>query len=47
MSGHRDGVGLGLSIVQAITDGHGARVSAQPRPDEGLQVEVEFPPDSR
>jgi signal transduction histidine kinase len=43
-SGHRDGSGLGLSIVKAIADAHGASVTAVPRPQGGLTVEVRFLP---
>ena len=39
----KDGVGLGLSIVRAITMAHGGRVAAQPRPGGGLIVTVELP----
>ncbi|WP_125775903.1 sensor histidine kinase [Antribacter gilvus] len=35
--------GLGLSIVRAIVRAHGATVTARPRPDGGLVVEVAFP----
>jgi signal transduction histidine kinase len=42
-SSQRDGSGLGLSIVKAIADAHGATVTADPRPDGGLRVEVSFP----
>jgi signal transduction histidine kinase len=40
-----DGVrlGLGLSIVQAIADAHGAELVANAPPEGGLQVEVRFP----
>ena len=38
-----DGHGLGLSIVRAIADAHGAIVEAEPRPKGGLRVEVRFP----
>jgi signal transduction histidine kinase len=38
-----DGLGLGLSIVQAIADAHGATVAASPQPEGGLLVEVTFP----
>jgi signal transduction histidine kinase len=38
-----DGLGLGLSIVQAIADAHRATITAQPRPDGGLSIEVSFP----
>ncbi len=41
---HRDGHGLGLSIVQAIADAHGADVRAHPRSGGGLVVEVAFGP---
>jgi signal transduction histidine kinase len=37
------GLGLGLSIVDAIANAHGARLSAVPRPEGGLRVEVAFP----
>jgi len=37
------GLGLGLSVVQAIADTHGADVTACPRPGGGLVVEVAFP----
>jgi signal transduction histidine kinase len=32
--------GLGLSIVRAIADAHGAAVAAQPRRSGGLEVTV-------
>jgi signal transduction histidine kinase len=38
-----DGLGLGLSIVQAIADAHLATITTQPRPDGGLSIEVGFP----
>ena len=38
-----DGLGLGLSIVQAIASAHDATVTARPRPGGGLLVEVSFP----
>ncbi|NUR96466.1 MAG: HAMP domain-containing protein [Kribbellaceae bacterium] len=37
------GLGLGLSIVQAIGDAHGAGIEARPRSGGGLSVEVRFP----
>ena len=40
---HASGNGLGLSIVHAIAAAHRATLSAQPRPDGGLTVEVTFP----
>lgn len=39
----RDGVGLGLAIVQAIADAHDATVSAQARTNGGLGIDVAFP----
>jgi signal transduction histidine kinase len=41
---HREGHGLGLSIVRAIADAHAATITAQPRPDGGLAIDVTFPP---
>jgi signal transduction histidine kinase len=41
--GRAGGAGLGLSIVQAIADAHGAAIAAHPRPDGGLEVEVTCP----
>jgi len=38
-----DGLGLGLSIVQAIADAHHATISVRPRPEGGLFIEVSFP----
>jgi signal transduction histidine kinase len=43
---HRDcsgpGAGLGLSIVRAVADAHGARLELAPRPGGGLVAEVAF-----
>jgi signal transduction histidine kinase len=39
----RDGLGLGLSIVRAIADAHGARLRARVLPRGGLDVQVRFP----
>jgi signal transduction histidine kinase len=39
---HKHGHGLGLSIVQAIATAHGATLTADPRPDGGLTVELGF-----
>ena len=36
-------LGLGLSIVRAIADAHGADLVAHARPGGGLQIEVAFP----
>jgi signal transduction histidine kinase len=38
-----DGVGLGLPIVQAIADAHGAVLTALPRRGGGLGIDVAFP----
>jgi signal transduction histidine kinase len=40
---HREGLGLGLSIVHAIADSHDATVAVQPQPEGGLRIEVSFP----
>jgi signal transduction histidine kinase len=40
---HDGGLGLGLSIVQAIATAHGATIGVDPEPDGGLRVEVAFP----
>jgi signal transduction histidine kinase len=40
---HTGGNGLGLAIVDAIAAAHRATLTAQPRPDGGLAVEVTFP----
>lgn len=39
----RDGNGLGLSIVEAISTAHGATLSLRPRDTGGLEVAVSFP----
>ncbi|ACU75490.1 histidine kinase [Catenulispora acidiphila DSM 44928] len=41
--GRRDGLGLGLSIVQAVADAHRGIVAIRPRPEGGLSIEVAFP----
>ena len=38
-----EGHGLGLAIVRAIADAHGASVTARPRPQGGLDIAVTFP----
>jgi signal transduction histidine kinase len=43
---HKDGHGLGLSIVRAIAQAHGATITAHPRSQGGLRIEVTFPPSS-
>jgi signal transduction histidine kinase len=40
---HGSGNGLGLAIVNAIAAAHRATLTAQPRPEGGLSVEVAFP----
>jgi signal transduction histidine kinase len=40
---YKDGHGLGLSIVRAISSAHGASVTADAMPDGGLSVRVGFP----
>jgi signal transduction histidine kinase len=40
---HKDGHGLGLSIVRAIADAHDATVTATPQPHGGLSIQVSFP----
>ena len=39
------GSGLGLSIVKAIVERHGAAIDAQSRPGEGVTFNIKFPPD--
>ena len=41
--GPHAGFGLGLAVVKAIADAHGARISAHPRPGGGLRLEIAFP----
>ncbi len=43
-AGQHDGLGLGLSIVQAIVTAHGARLDLQPANPGGLEVGVRFLP---
>jgi signal transduction histidine kinase len=38
-----NGHGLGLSIVAAIAEAHGATITAHPRPEGGLRIQVSFP----
>jgi signal transduction histidine kinase len=40
---HRDGAGLGLSIVRAIATAHGATLNALAQPHGGLWIEITFP----
>src|SRR5262249_11424585 len=39
---HRDGHGLGLSIVAALASAHGAVLRTQARSEGGMEVEVRF-----
>jgi signal transduction histidine kinase len=41
---HKNGHGLGLSIVQAIANAHHADLNAHARPNGGLTIDVSFPP---
>jgi signal transduction histidine kinase len=38
-----EGYGLGLAIVHAIADAHGAAIATRARPQGGLGIEVNFP----
>jgi signal transduction histidine kinase len=40
--GHREGLGLGLSIVAAIANAHGAALDIKPGDHGGLSIEVRF-----
>jgi signal transduction histidine kinase len=42
-TGSRDGIGLGLSIVQSVATVHGATVSASSQPAGGLDISVVIP----
>ena len=42
-TGSPDGLGLGLSIVQAIADAHGASLAVHPQAGGGLRIDVGFP----
>jgi len=41
--GHGGGLGLGLAIVRAIAVAHGAEITADARPEGGLDITVVFP----
>ncbi len=40
---HGEGIGLGLSIVQAIADAHHATIDAEPQSTGGLKITITFP----
>ncbi|SDE26587.1 ATP-binding protein [Rhodospira trueperi] len=40
---HTGGIGLGLSIVQAVADAHGGRLLLRNRPTGGLEARLEIP----
>jgi signal transduction histidine kinase len=42
-TGDHEGHGLGLSIVRAVADVHGAVLTIEPRPEGRLEVTVLFP----
>jgi len=42
-TGHGKGLGLGLSIVEAIATSHGGTLTLHPPPGGGLEVTVSFP----
>jgi signal transduction histidine kinase len=42
-SRHSNGHGLGLAIVRAVADAHGATIDAHARPSGGLEITVTFP----
>ncbi len=42
-SRHSNGHGLGLAIVRAIADAHGATINTHARPSGGLEVTITFP----
>jgi signal transduction histidine kinase len=42
-TGRREGLGLGLSIVQAIATAHDATITTSARPEGGLTIAVTFP----
>jgi signal transduction histidine kinase len=41
---YKEGHGLGLSIVRAIATAYCATLTAEPMPDGGLSMRVDFPP---
>lgn len=42
-AGEADGVGLGLSIVDAIARAHSATITTRAQPEGGLRIEIAFP----
>ncbi|MFF3670468.1 sensor histidine kinase [Microtetraspora malaysiensis] len=45
--GSRDGYGLGLAIVNAVTHAHHATLTTSARPEDGLSITVRFAHGSR
>jgi K+-sensing histidine kinase KdpD len=45
--GSRTGSGLGLSIAQSVATAHEGRLTAQARPDGGLEIELTIPEAAR
>ena len=43
LAAEREGQGLGLSIVRAIADVHGASLAIRPQPAGGLDIEIRLP----
>jgi signal transduction histidine kinase len=43
LASSQQGSGLGLAVVKAIAEAHGATVESAPRPGGGLEVSVAFP----
>ena len=41
--GRAGGLGLGLSIVQAIADAHSATIDVRPQLEGGLHIDLSFP----
>ncbi|WP_405148701.1 HAMP domain-containing histidine kinase [Sphaerisporangium sp. NBC_01403] len=44
--GRRDGYGIGLAIVNAVTQAHRATLATSARPEGGLSITVQFAPES-
>jgi signal transduction histidine kinase len=43
-SRRKQGIGIGLSLVKELVEGHGGKVSAHPRATGGTEMRVVFPP---